>query len=98
MVIAFFFEWDPFRYNGGEVKGFLGRRECGGCVELPHVRVALQIPVCLCVYVDLLPPSPLLQSSNLRCMAMAFFFSWSLSGTMGGKLRVFWEGGSVGVV
>ena len=66
--------------------------------DIPHVRVALQIPVCLCVYVDLLPPSPLLQSSNLRCMAMAFFFSWALSGTMGGKLRGFWEGGSVGVV
>jgi hypothetical protein len=30
-------------------------------------------------------------------MVMAFFLSGALSGTMGGRLRVFWEGGSVGV-
>ena len=98
MEMALFFLWGPSRYNGGEVKGFSGRWDSAGCVEPLHVRVALLIPVCLCVCVHLLPPSPLLQSLNLGQMVMAFFFSGALSGTMGGKLRGFVEGGSVGVV
>ena len=66
VVMAIFLKWSPFRYNGGEVKVVLGRAGCEDYVELPHVRVALQFPVYLYVYVYVSPPSPLLQSSNLR--------------------------------
>ena len=67
MVMAIFLKWSSFRCNGGKVRRVLGRGECEGHVELPHVRVALQHPVYLCVCVFTCPPSPLLQSSNLRC-------------------------------
>ena len=66
MLIAFFLKWSPFRYNGGEVKVVLGRGECEDYVELLRVHVALQFHVFFYVYVYVSPPSPLLQSSNLR--------------------------------
>ena len=67
MVMAIFLKWSPFRCNGGEVKVVLGREGCEDYVELPCVRIALQFHIflCVCVYVSP-PPSPLLQSSNLR--------------------------------
>ena len=58
MVMAIFLKWSPFRCNGGGVKVVLGRGECEDYVELPHVRVALQCPVYLCVCVHLPPPPP----------------------------------------
>ena len=58
MVMAIFLKWSPFRCNGGEVKVVLGRGGCEDYVELPHVRVALQCPVYLCVCVHLPPPPP----------------------------------------
>ena len=66
MVMAIFLKRSPFRYNRGEVKVVLGREGCEDHVELPHVRVALQFHVCFDVCVHVSPPSPLLQSSNLR--------------------------------
>ena len=66
MVMAIFLKWSPFRYNGGEVKVVLGREGYEDHVELPHVRVALQFHICFYVHVYVSPPSPLLQSSNLR--------------------------------
>jgi hypothetical protein len=74
MVMAIFLKWSPFRYNGGEVKVVLGRAGCEDYVELPHVRVALQFPVYLYVYVHSFPHFP--ASAVLRSteMVVAIFF------------------------
>ena len=74
MVMANFLKWSPFRCNGGEVKVILGREGCEDYVELPHVRVALQFPVYLYVYVHSFPHLPTSAVLKSAAMVMAIYF------------------------
>ena len=90
MVMAIFFEVEPFQvsYNGGEVKVILGREGREDYVELPHVRVALQFPVYLYVYVHSFPHFPTSAVLKSAAMVMAIFLKWSPFRYNGGKVKV----------
>ena len=89
MVMAIFLKWSSFRCNGGEVKVVLGREVCEDYVELPHVRVALQFPVYLYVYVHSFPHFPTSTVLKSAVMVMAIFLKWSPFRCNGGEVKEF---------
>ena len=65
----------------------LGREGCEDYVELPHVRVALQFPVYLYVYVHSFPHLPTSAVLKSAAMVMAIFLKWSPFRCNGGEVK-----------
>ena len=82
----------------GEIKVILGREGCEDYVELPHVRVALQFHVFLCVYVYVSPPFPTSAVLKSAAMVMAIFLKWSPFRCNGGEVKVVLGRGGVRIV